>query len=204
MLRYPRPSGAIQEGPEIRPRGEIFEFPYANLPQLESHAQPHWAILNAGMKLEHRTLAEMTALYEEVAGIYGVDLEEAQRFIGLIIQLNFQWRFATPPKGFTSQGVDITASGFAIPGPAIPRLGTVAPELAMPTVANARFQASIGTHRSIASNLLDNAKMATIRFLKSPKRSASSPEAVPSLRLPSPDRKRSRYSTKFNKKSRDP
>ena len=121
VYRHSRPDGADEES-----SASSFKYPLGNLPTLESHVQPHWVVLNAGMKLDSRTPCEMDSSTDAI-GIGDVPVEEdAIDFIQELITLNSKWRSITAANDLTRQEV-------ALYKVALPKV--VSPEIASPEVA---------------------------------------------------------------------
>ncbi|ETW86514.1 hypothetical protein HETIRDRAFT_241294, partial [Heterobasidion irregulare TC 32-1] len=70
---------------------ELIDYPFTNLPELESHVYPHWAILNAGRKLFCHWDRTFTTLTNHVSKAYGVPTPEAVEFLKNIEAIYERW-----------------------------------------------------------------------------------------------------------------
>ncbi|ETW86454.1 hypothetical protein HETIRDRAFT_165974 [Heterobasidion irregulare TC 32-1] len=131
VYRHSRPDGADEES-----SASSYKYPFRNLPTLESHVQPHWVVLNAGMKLDSRSECEMDAFYERVADAYTISRDDAIDFIQTLIALNTRWRSPTVANDATPQEVaslKVALPKVSLPKVALPRV--MLPKVALPKVA---------------------------------------------------------------------
>ena len=87
---------------------ETFEricYPFTNMPELESHVYPHWAILNAGRKLFCHEDRTFTTLATHVSEAYKVPISEAVEFLKSIEAIYDRWTKAVVPHTFIGQDV---------------------------------------------------------------------------------------------------
>ena len=70
---------------------EWIKYPFSNLPELESHVYPHWAILNAGKKLHHIEDHTFHTLAIHIDAAYQVPIGTGANFIKMIQAIYERW-----------------------------------------------------------------------------------------------------------------
>ncbi|ETW86552.1 hypothetical protein HETIRDRAFT_447265 [Heterobasidion irregulare TC 32-1] len=123
VYRHSRPDCTDEES-----SASSYQYPFGNLPTLESHVQPHWVILNAGMKLDSRSECEIDAFYERVAHAYDISRTVAISFIKDIIDFNAKWRSPTPQE--------VASPKVALPKVTLPKV--TLPKVTLPKVARSK------------------------------------------------------------------
>ena len=112
-------SSANDASPDADENFEVIDYPFTNLPELESHIYPHWAILNAGRKLFCHWDRTFTTLTNHVSEAYGVPTPEAVEFLKNIEAIYKRWTKAVVPHTFIGQEV--------VPSPTSDRSSAVVP-----------------------------------------------------------------------------
>ena len=91
MLRWVRPDYEIEPQPSSSMEYGLYSYPFQNFPKLESHAHPHWVILNAGETLLATTDHELVAFIWRVTYAYMVTVDEAKAFVEGIKLIYKRW-----------------------------------------------------------------------------------------------------------------
>lgn len=91
-----RSSNDAEQAPSAQTKFEVFHSPFVHMPKLESHAQPHWVILNAGEKLAAATSNEIEVLATRIVEADGGTLEKAKDFLQSILALYYDWTGLVP------------------------------------------------------------------------------------------------------------
>ena len=79
---------------------ERIDYPFSDLPELESHVYPHWAILNAGKKLHHIGDRTFHTLAIHIGAAYQVSIGTGANFIKMIQMIYEKWTEAAVANTF--------------------------------------------------------------------------------------------------------
>ena len=98
-------STANDASPDADETFEWIRYPFTNMPELESHVYPHWAILSAGRKLFGHGDRTFTTLASHVSEAYKVPITEAVEFLNSIEAIYERWTKVVVPHTFIGQDV---------------------------------------------------------------------------------------------------